>query len=32
MFRPGNEWMIEEAQQYVDERWEELLVKCGSSR
>lgn len=28
MFLPGNEWMIEEAQQYVDEKWEQLLAKC----
>ena len=25
MFKPGNEWMIEEFQKEVDERWEELL-------
>ena len=28
MFKPGNEWMIEEAQQYVDEKWEALLARC----
>ena len=28
MFRPGNEWMVEDAQQYVDEKWEQLLAKC----
>ena len=28
MFQPGNEWMIEEAQKYVDEKWEKLLAKC----
>ncbi len=28
MFQPGNEWMIEEAQKYVDEKWEQLLAKC----
>ena len=28
MFQPGNEWMIEEAQQYVDQKWEELLALC----
>ena len=28
MFRPGSEWMIEDAQQYVDEKWEQLLAKC----
>ena len=25
MFKPGNEWMIEEFQKLVDERWERLL-------
>ena len=25
MFKPGNEWMIEEFQQEVDRRWQELL-------
>ena len=29
MFRKGNEWMIEETQEYVDEQWEKLLQKCG---
>jgi len=29
MFRPGNEWMVEEYQQEVDRRWEELLKLCG---
>jgi|GEM_PF-5649584 len=28
MFKEGNEWMIEEAQAYVDKKWEELLAKC----
>ena len=28
MFQPGNEWMIEDAQQYVDDKWEKLLAKC----
>lgn len=28
MFKPGNEWMLEEAQQYVDRKWEELLERC----
>ena len=28
MFKPGNEWMIEEAQAYVDHQWEKLLAKC----
>lgn len=27
-FKPGNEWTIEEAQKYVDKKWEELLRKC----
>lgn len=25
MFNPGNEWMIEEFQNEVDKRWQELL-------
>jgi pyruvate ferredoxin oxidoreductase beta subunit len=25
MFKPGNEWMIQEFQAEVDRRWEELL-------
>ena len=29
MFKPGNEYMIEEAQSYVDQKWEELLTKCN---
>ena len=28
MFKPGNEWMIEEAQKSGDENWEKLLAKC----
>lgn len=28
MFRPGNEWMIENTQEYVDEQWQKLLKKC----
>ena len=28
MFRKGNEWMIEETQEYVNEQWEKLLQKC----
>ncbi len=28
MFKPGNEWMIQEAQDYVDQKWEQLLAKC----
>lgn len=31
-FRPENEWMIEEAQKYVDEKWEKLLAKCGNRK
>ena len=27
-FKKGNEWMIEQAQQYVDEKWNALLEKC----
>lgn len=27
-FQPGNEWTIETAQKWVDERWETLLAKC----
>ena len=29
MFKPGNEWMIEEVQKEVDRNWEELLQLCG---
>ncbi len=28
MFKPGNEYTIEEAQNYVDKKWEQLLKKC----
>lgn len=28
MFEEGNEWMIEEAQKYVDDKWDALLAKC----
>lgn len=28
MFEAGNEWMIEEVQKFVDEKWEALLAKC----
>jgi pyruvate ferredoxin oxidoreductase beta subunit len=28
MFKAGNEWMIEEAQQFIDEKWENLLARC----
>ena len=27
-FKPGNEWTIESAQKYVDEKWEKLKEKC----
>ena len=27
MFKPGNEWMIEEFQAGVDRAWEKLLLK-----
>ncbi len=28
MFKKENEWMIEEVQKHVDEKWETLLAKC----
>lgn len=28
MMEPGNEWMIEEAQKFVDKKWEKLLSRC----
>lgn len=28
MFKAGNEWMIEDAQRAVDEKWEALLKRC----
>lgn len=28
MFEEGNEWMIQEAQKYVDDKWDALLAKC----
>jgi pyruvate ferredoxin oxidoreductase beta subunit len=28
MFEKGNDWMLEEAQEYVDRKWEKLLAKC----
>jgi len=28
-FKPGNEWTIEAAQKYVDQKWEELLSKAN---
>jgi len=30
MFAQGNEWMLEEAQAYIDERWERLLERTGA--
>lgn len=27
-FKPGNEWTLEAAQKYVDEKWEALLARC----
>ncbi|MBQ7565148.1 MAG: pyruvate ferredoxin oxidoreductase [Lachnospiraceae bacterium] len=27
-FKSGNEWTIEAAQEYVDQKWEELLSRC----
>lgn len=27
-FAPGGEWMLEEAQAWVDKKWEKLLAKC----
>ena len=29
MFKPGNEWMIEQVQKEVDRNWDELLRLCG---
>lgn len=29
MFQSGNEWMLEEAQSYVDAEWEALLQNCN---
>ena len=29
LFKKGNEWMIEEIQKEVDQRWEELLKLAG---
>lgn len=28
MFAKGNEWMIEDAQKYVDDQWEKLKTRC----
>ncbi|MBE6962888.1 MAG: pyruvate ferredoxin oxidoreductase, partial [Ruminococcaceae bacterium] len=30
MFKPGNEWMIEQVQKEVDKNWEELLNLCNT--
>jgi len=32
MFKPENEWMIEEFQKEVDRRWSELLNRCEEVR
>ena len=29
MFKPGNEWMVEQVQKEVDHAWESLLALCG---
>lgn len=29
MFKPGNEWMLEEAQAWVDSKWDRLLERTG---
>lgn len=29
MFKPGNEWMVEEVQKEVDRNWQELLIRCS---
>ena len=29
MFREGNEWMLKEAQKYIDQKWERLLARTG---
>ena len=30
-FKPGNEWMLAQAQQWVDEKWNALLEKCTNT-
>ena len=30
MFQKGNAWMLEEAQAYVDQKWERLLERTGA--
>ena len=30
MFQKGNEWMIEETQRFVDDKWEKLLERTGA--
>ena len=32
MFKPGNEWMIEEIQAEVDARWDELMQLAGMNK
>jgi len=29
MFKPGNEWMLENAQAWIDHQWEMLQRKSG---
>jgi pyruvate ferredoxin oxidoreductase beta subunit len=29
LFKPGNEWMVEQVQKEVDRNWNELLAMCG---
>ena len=31
MFKPGNEWMLENSQEWVDTEWEKLLKKAADS-
>jgi pyruvate ferredoxin oxidoreductase beta subunit len=31
MFKPGNEWMLENSQEWVDAEWEKLLKKAADS-
>ena len=30
-FKSGNEWMLDAAQQWVDQKWEALLEKCSNT-
>lgn len=32
LFRPGNEQLLNDIQQYVDRKWDELLVRCGEKQ